>query len=42
VLSGTTHVGLVERAGWLLPMIGEFLDAPMPEAELSTDSSETR
>jgi 3-oxoacyl-[acyl-carrier protein] reductase len=42
VLSGTTHVGLVERAGWLLSMIGEFLDAPMPEAELSTDSSETR
>jgi pimeloyl-ACP methyl ester carboxylesterase len=42
VLSDTTHVGLVKRAGWLLSMIGEFLDAPMPEAELSTDSSETR
>lgn len=33
VLPGTTHVGLVERSGWLVSMIGEFLDAPMPEAE---------
>ncbi len=32
VLPGTTHVSLVERADWLLSMIGEFLDAPMPEA----------
>ena len=32
VLPGTTHVTLVERADWLLSMIGEFLDAPMPEA----------
>ena len=31
VLPGTTHVGLVNRADWLLSMIGEFLDAPMPE-----------
>jgi pimeloyl-ACP methyl ester carboxylesterase len=30
VLPGTTHVTLVERADWLLSMIGEFLDAPMP------------
>jgi hypothetical protein len=42
VLSGTTYVGLVERTSWLLSMIGEFLDVPMPEAELSTDISETR
>jgi pimeloyl-ACP methyl ester carboxylesterase len=33
VLPGTTHVGLVERSDWLVSMIGEFLDAPMPEAE---------
>ena len=33
VLPGTTHVGLVERADWLLSMIVEFLDAPMPRAE---------
>jgi pimeloyl-ACP methyl ester carboxylesterase len=33
VLPGTTHVGLVERADWLLSMIGEFLDAPTPEAD---------
>jgi pimeloyl-ACP methyl ester carboxylesterase len=32
VLPGTTHVTLVERADWLVSMIGEFLDAPMPEA----------
>jgi pimeloyl-ACP methyl ester carboxylesterase len=33
VLPGTTHVTLVERADWLVSMIGEFLDAPMPETE---------
>jgi pimeloyl-ACP methyl ester carboxylesterase len=33
VLPGTTHVGLVERSDLLVSMIGEFLDAPMPEAE---------
>jgi pimeloyl-ACP methyl ester carboxylesterase len=32
VLPGTTHVTLVERADWLLSMVTEFLDAPMPEA----------
>jgi pimeloyl-ACP methyl ester carboxylesterase len=32
VLPGTTHVTLVGRADWLQSMIGEFLDAPMPEA----------
>ena len=31
VLPGTTHVGLVERTDWLLSMITEFLDAPMPD-----------
>jgi hypothetical protein len=33
ILPGTTHVMLVHRAEWLISMIGEFLDAPMPEAE---------
>jgi pimeloyl-ACP methyl ester carboxylesterase len=38
VLPGTTHFvppgsAVLDRAGWLLPMISEFLDAPMPEAE---------
>ena len=28
VLPGTTHLGLIDRADWLVPMIGEFLDAP--------------
>jgi pimeloyl-ACP methyl ester carboxylesterase len=28
ILPGTTHVGLIHRADWLAPMIGEFLDAP--------------
>ncbi len=33
VLPGTTHATLVERADWLVSMITEFLDVPMPEAE---------
>ena len=33
VLPGTTHVTLVDRAEWLVSMIGGFLDAPMPEAD---------
>jgi pimeloyl-ACP methyl ester carboxylesterase len=32
VLPGTTHVALVERAEWLVPMMTQFLDTPMPEA----------
>jgi pimeloyl-ACP methyl ester carboxylesterase len=31
ILPGTTHVGIMNRADWLLPMIAEFLDEPMPE-----------
>ena len=31
VLPGTTHVGVIDRAEWLVPMIRAFLDAPMPE-----------
>ncbi|MCA1707146.1 MAG: alpha/beta hydrolase [Actinobacteria bacterium] len=31
VLPGTTHVGLMNRADWLISMIGEFLDAPEAE-----------
>lgn len=30
VLPGTTHISLVHRAELLLPMITQFLDAPMP------------
>jgi pimeloyl-ACP methyl ester carboxylesterase len=33
VLPGTTHATLVNRGDWLASMVGEFLDAPMPEAE---------
>jgi pimeloyl-ACP methyl ester carboxylesterase len=33
ILPGTTHVTVVERADWLVSMIGEFLDAPVPDAE---------
>jgi pimeloyl-ACP methyl ester carboxylesterase len=33
VLPGTTHVGLVERSDLLVSMIGEFLDAPVPEGQ---------
>jgi pimeloyl-ACP methyl ester carboxylesterase len=32
VLPGTTHITVMQRGGWLLPMIVEFLDEPMPEA----------
>jgi hypothetical protein len=38
VLPGTAHVvppghGVLDRADWLVEMISEFLDTPMPEAE---------
>jgi pimeloyl-ACP methyl ester carboxylesterase len=38
VLPGTTHfvppgVGVLDRADWLVSMIGGFLDAPMPEGQ---------
>jgi len=32
VLPGTTRVTLVDRTDWLLLMVTEFLDAPVPEA----------
>ena len=31
ILPGTTHVGLIGRADWLVLMIAEFLDAPVAE-----------
>ena len=38
VLPGTTHFippgsGILDRAGWLMPMIGAFLDAPAAEGQ---------
>jgi pimeloyl-ACP methyl ester carboxylesterase len=33
VLPGTTHITLVHRGDWLSSMVGEFLDAPAPDAE---------
>lgn len=33
VLPATTHFTIVQRVDWLTSMIGEFLDAPMPDAE---------
>jgi pimeloyl-ACP methyl ester carboxylesterase len=32
VLPGTTHITVMNRIDWLLPMITEFLNEPMPEA----------
>jgi pimeloyl-ACP methyl ester carboxylesterase len=29
ILPGTTHVGMLDRADWLAPMVTAFLDAPM-------------
>ena len=31
ILPGTTHVTVMQRGDWLLPMIVEFLDEPLPE-----------
>jgi pimeloyl-ACP methyl ester carboxylesterase len=33
ILPGTTHVSIMNRAEWLVPMIREFLDAPVPDAQ---------
>lgn len=33
VLPGTTHVTILKRVDWVLSMVTEFLDAPMPEPE---------
>jgi pimeloyl-ACP methyl ester carboxylesterase len=33
ILPGTTHVTLLGRADWLVSMVTEFLDAPMPGAK---------
>jgi pimeloyl-ACP methyl ester carboxylesterase len=34
ILPGTSHVGVADRADWLVPMINEFLDAPVkPDQE---------
>jgi pimeloyl-ACP methyl ester carboxylesterase len=30
ILPGTTHITLVDRADWLVSMITQFLDTPMP------------
>jgi hypothetical protein len=32
ILPSTTHVGVMNRADWLVPMVTEFLDEPIPEA----------
>jgi pimeloyl-ACP methyl ester carboxylesterase len=36
VLPGTTHVTVVDRSDWLIPMITEFLDAPMQNKNKET------
>ena len=33
VLPATTHVTLITRTAWLLSMIPEFLDAPVPSGK---------
>jgi len=32
ILPGTSHLGMLGRTAWLVPMITEFLDGPIPEA----------
>jgi hypothetical protein len=39
ILPGTTHITLVHRAEWLVSMILEFLDAPLPSATAMTAAS---
>ena len=36
ILPDTDHMGIVNRSDWLLPMIGEFLDSPMPQTRLKS------
>lgn len=31
ILPGTSHVGMVDRANWIVPMVNEFLDAPVKD-----------
>jgi pimeloyl-ACP methyl ester carboxylesterase len=39
VLPGTTHVGAADRADWVVSMVNEFLDAPMPAREPAAANS---
>lgn len=32
ILPGTTHIGMMQRTGWLVPMITDFLDADLDAA----------
>ena len=32
ILPGTTHIGLIQRTDWLIPMINDFLDADLHAA----------
>jgi hypothetical protein len=34
ILPDTDHMTIVKRSDWLLPMIGEFLDLPLPQTRL--------
>lgn len=38
VLPGSSHATVAERADWLVPMINEFLDRPMPESDTDNES----
>jgi pimeloyl-ACP methyl ester carboxylesterase len=31
ILPGTTHVGMLDRADWIVAMVTSFLDAPLPQ-----------
>ncbi len=42
ILPGTSHLGLLERADWLLAMVVPFLDAPMPQAGGAPGGGEPR
>jgi hypothetical protein len=33
ILPATSHLGMMERVEWLVPLVTSFLDAPMPEVD---------
>jgi hypothetical protein len=33
ILPDTDHMTIVKRSDWLLPMIGSFLDLPIPQTQ---------
>ena len=39
ILPATSHLGIMERTDWIVPMVTAFLDAPEPEADEPSQAS---